>query len=520
MRSARARQRSPPRAEEQACHGECLRQPLVHEGRMSDHPTGGLCVCRAPVARRTAVGSLAHGCSDRRSRSQLRVSVGLAPTSPVPDTRDRPWRPDHGQPLSRATAIGSTTPREQGDSVEAHAQTAVARGHVARVGVRRGLAIQTRAEPGRTCVAGDRDRLARGRRCTASTGRTRARLPGARRRSRWCSRVLRVALTALTTHGERDVLVHHAVVHACPTCSAASRSAATINGPVVLAGVAESARDRRDHRGVRARSTRSSRTTSSCRPSPVRVPRARPHGRRSRWRSVPDDDRRGARGARGRPGPDRRAPVRRGRLLRQIVPVLESGLERGDDARGVASTPVASRVRRWHRGPNEAPAGAAPGALLLVGAFVACWSDGSRRPRRRLGLRRHAPPRRSWSPRIASDGRARYRPRRMDPRRLAGWSGSPARAARSLASPCRGRAERSSGTPSPLRWPRFESLVALAARSRCWPRSSPSPGPAATCAGRHAMTSPTPSPAVAGAASSAIPYRGGRVRVPRRPRRA
>ena len=56
------------------------------------------------MARWTAAGSLAHGVRRvPQSRSQLRVSVGLAPTSPVPGPRpgNRTQHPGCAQPLSR-----------------------------------------------------------------------------------------------------------------------------------------------------------------------------------------------------------------------------------------------------------------------------------------------------------------------------------------------------------------------------------------------------------------------------------
>ena len=56
------------------------------------------------MARWTAAGSLARGVRQKpQSRSQLRVSVGLAPTSPVPGPRsgNRTQHPGCAQPLSR-----------------------------------------------------------------------------------------------------------------------------------------------------------------------------------------------------------------------------------------------------------------------------------------------------------------------------------------------------------------------------------------------------------------------------------
>ena len=72
------------------------------------------------MARWTVAGSLAHGIRPKpQSRSQLRVSVGLAPTSPVPEpaSRDRTQHPGCAQPLSREH------PRDVTSAVQTRAAT-------------------------------------------------------------------------------------------------------------------------------------------------------------------------------------------------------------------------------------------------------------------------------------------------------------------------------------------------------------------------------------------------------------
>ena len=110
--------------------------------------------------------------------------------------------------------------------------------------------------------------------------------------------------------------------------------------------------------------------------------------------------------------------VRRGRLLRQVVPVLELGLER---AVTLAESMDARGFARAGASPRDRIAGWCGVASLLAlgGAFVALIGESdtvaaSARPRRaRAGSRRAIL--------LASSGtqRVRYRPRRMRTRRLA-----------------------------------------------------------------------------------------------------
>ena len=152
--------------------------------------------------------------------------------------------------------------------------------------------------------------------------------------------------------------------------------------------------------------------------------------------------------------------VRRGRLLRQIVPVLELGMERAVtlaesmDARGFAvqAPDARDRVAGW--------CGVAS-LLALGGAFVALVGD-QRTLAAVFGVAGAVGLVAAVLLASASTERIRYRPRRMARRRL-GRRGARARAPIALAA-ARSRATAASSwfASDPLRWPTLHVAPALA----------------------------------------------------------
>ena len=209
--------------------------------------------------------------------------------------------------------------------------------------------------------------------------------------------------------------------------------------------------------------------------------------------------------------------VRRGRLLRQIVPVLGARTRTGDHAVRVARLPGFPRTGATARQRGAGWMGA--GALLLLGgAFVALVARRVRRPRS-CSASSAASASRSWSPsrRGRRDERGTALVGSRTPTGCA-WRG-PRRPARARC-PARSRDEPSlDWTPSPLRWPDFSVLpVALAGALAVPLVRSAEPGRHA-CAGRaHADLVGTPSrQRSARHERDHLPRR--LVRVPRRSRR-
>ena len=391
-----------------------LHWPLVHEGLLSTaaiaaSPTG------APVARRTVAGSLARGLRPKpQRRSQLRVSVGLAPTSPVPELafRDRTQHPGCAQPLSRehprdvtsgvqtrATTVGSHAESARAAVATWHAgvwlvwalaaaacvQLATSPVYVALVIGIAALAVSIHARPGP---------YARAFPVLVGIGVVFA--------------VVRMVLTVATTHGLGTVLFT-TPDFTLPQLLGGFTVGGTVELPVILQSLAEGfaiVGMMAVFGAFNGVVTHSELVQSTPRAFyevglVVVVALAFVPSTLAAIGDVRDADRARTGGR----------VVRRGRLLRQIVPILELGMERAVtlaesmDARGFARTGA---------GPRDRAAGwwGVASLLALGGAFVALIGE-----RRTLaavlglggaiGL--------AGAVMLASSGakRARYRPRRM-----------------------------------------------------------------------------------------------------------
>ena len=311
----------------------------------------------APVARRTAAGSLAHGVRSgspgRSSRSQLRVSVGLAPTSPVRRDATCPGEPTRSIRTARDRCRDATV---RDDADEPSQTTRATAGPSDRpwhavtwlVWALAGTtAVQLASSPVYVVIVIGIAWLVVG-----AYG-----LDGPFARAFPVLSLLGVvfARPARRADGAHDArrsrrAVHDAELHA-------ARLARRLHGrrldraPDRAAGRQRGSR----HRRRRSRCSRAFNAVAShyelVQVGPARVLRGRA-GRRGGARVRPVDDHGRARRPRSRPGAHRvDASCGAGACVRQLVPVLESGLERAVtlaesmDSRGFAHGGAAPRER-------------------------------------------------------------------------------------------------------------------------------------------------------------------------------